>query len=254
MGSGTTRHHAWGCTLRDSVQVKLECADEKGRQIMVLCLTQCRSPNDRNLLKIGSHLGDFANNLRSALNYTMRRFVDVRLRPLLAPGEFRSIRRRQDFPWSDSKGDFDNLGVVAQSRKHCAAVYNFLEGVQPYLPGNEWLRHLMIVSNTDKHEIINDIRDHAAVAAAFMNPDGTPHRPPGFFGPGLDRILVGGDPEPQVYLCPSYYYPFGGFAVKGGKWVFYLVPLDGVRLGLTRFVEGVPRRVKEVIKHFEELI
>ena len=81
----------------------------------------------------------------------------------------------------------------------------------------------MRISNRDKHEIINEIRDLKASAVGFMNSDGTPHRGPDFFGPGLDRILVKSRPEPHVHLCPCYYRPYGGFAVKGGKWAFFSI-------------------------------
>ena len=64
--------------LKNLAQVKLESADEIKQKMMLLCLKQCKSPDNRNLLRIGSLLGDFANNLRSALNYTMRHFVETR--------------------------------------------------------------------------------------------------------------------------------------------------------------------------------
>jgi hypothetical protein len=240
--------------LKDLAQVKLEGAHKIRCQIMALCLKQCESPNDRNLLRIGSYLGDFANNLRSALNYTMRHFVETRLKPVLSPSDYKAVRRRQDFPCADSKPDLDRKDVVAYTRNHCMAVYDFLEGVQPYHPGNEWLRHLMRISNRDKHEIINEIKEPIAATVGFMNPDGTPHHAPLFFGPGLDRILVKSDPEPHVHLCPCYYYPFGGFAIKGGKWGFYLISIDGRQPGLTRFIERVPQSVKNLIDDFNALI
>jgi hypothetical protein len=113
---------------------------------------------------------------------------------------------------------------------------------------------LMRISNRDKHEIINEIKEPIAATVGFMNPDGTPHHAPLFFGPGLDRILVKSDPEPHVHLCPCYYYPFGGFAIKGGKWGFYLISIDGHQPGLTRFIERVPQSVKNLIDDFNALI
>jgi hypothetical protein len=240
--------------LKNLAQVKLESAAEIRRQIMSLCLKQCESPNDRNLLKIGSYLGDFTNNLRSALNYTMRHFVEVRLKPALSRSEYKGLIRKRDFPWSDSRAAFDKRPVVSHTRSHCKAVYDFLERVQPYHQGNEWLRHLMRISNRDKHEIINEIREPRAAAVGFMNPDGTPHLGPSFFGSGLDRILVKSDPEPHVHLCPCYYYPYGGFAVKGGKWAFFFISIDQLHLGLTRFIESVPQDAKNLIDDFNALI
>lgn len=239
--------------MKNLAQVKLENADEIRQQIMSLCLKQCESPNDRNLLKIGSYLGDFTNNLRSALNYTMRHFVEARLKPVMSHSKYKEVRRKQDFPWSDSRVAFDKRAIVSHTRNHCKSVYDFLETAQPYHQGNEWLRHLMRISNRDKHEIINEIREPQATFVAFRNPDGTPHCGPSFFGPGLDRILVK-SPEPHVHPCPCYYYPYGGFAIKGGKWAFFWIPIDQLRLGLTRFIERVPQNVKKLIDDFNTLI
>lgn len=240
--------------MKSLAQVKLERADEIRQQIMSLCLKQCESPSDRNLLKIGSYLGDFTNNLRSALNYTMRQFVEARLKSVLSPGEYKALRNKQDFPWADSRADFDNKTLVDHTKSHSRAVYEFLESAQPYHQGNEWLRHLMRISNRDKHEVINEVKEPSPVAVSFMNPDGTPHPEPLFFGPGFDRILVISGKEPHVHLVPCYYAPFGGFAIRGRKWVFFLISIDQVQLGLTRFIEHVPLKVKNLIDDFNAVV
>lgn len=240
--------------MQNLVRIKLENADEIGQKMMSLCLKQCESPDDRNLLKVGSYLGDFANNLRSALNYSMRQFAEASLRPVLSRSEYKDVRRRQDFPWSDSRAGFDQKAIVIHTRNHCRAVYDFLERAQPYHRRKEWLRHVMLISNREKHEIINEIRGPEATAVGFVNPDGTPHPGPGFFGPGLDRILVKSDPEPHVHLCPCYYSPHGGFAIRGGKWAFFLISIDQLRLGLTRFIERVPQKVRSLIDDFNALV
>ena len=221
---------------------------------MSLCLKQCELPDSRNLLRIGSYLGDFANNLRSALNYTMRHFAEVQLKPVLSQSEYKQIKKNQDFPWSDTRADLDNKPIINHTQNHCKPVYDFLEGVQPYHQGYEWLRHLMRISNRDKHEIITEIKEPTAKVVAFINPDGTPHPSPGFFGPGLDRMLVKSGEEPYVHLVPCYYFPYGGFATRGGKWVFFLISIDQTQLGLTRFIERVPQDVKRLIDDFNVLI
>jgi hypothetical protein len=98
--------------MKNLAEVKLENADEIGQRIMKLCLKQCELPNSRNLLKIGAYLGDFTNCLRSALNYTMRHFVEINLKPSLSPNEYKRIRGKQDFPWSDSRGEFDKKEII----------------------------------------------------------------------------------------------------------------------------------------------
>lgn len=240
--------------LINQPQVKLETADEKKQQIMMLCLKQCKAPDDIKLLKIGSSLGDFVNNLRSALNYTMQHVVEASLKPALPSSEYKALKRNQDFPWFDSRTDFDKKDLVKHTRSHCKPIYDFLEGVQPYHQGNEWLRDLMRISNRDKHVIINQITDPEMLAIAFMGPGGTPHRGPSFFGSGLDRILVPSNPEPHVHLCPYYYYPYGMFAVKGGKWALFLVLIDQKKLGLTRFLENTTPNVKTLIDNLIALL
>ena len=240
--------------LKNLTQVKLESADEIRQKIMLLCLKQCESPDNRNLLRIGSQLGNLANNLRSALNYTMRHFVETRLKPVLSPKEYKGLKRDQDFPRSDSRTAFDKKLIVSHTRNHCKVIYYFLEKAQPYHKENEWLRHLMRISNRDKHEKINEIRKPEATAVGFMNRDGTPHPDPSFFGPGLDRILVKSDPEPHVHMCPCYYYPYRAFAVMGGKWAFFFISIDQSDLGLTRFIEIVPQNVKTLIDNFNSLV
>lgn len=237
---------------QDLVQVKLESAHEIRQKVMLLCLKQCESPDDRHRLKIGSYLGDFTNNLRSALNYTMRQFAEARLKPVLRPAQYKALRR--DFPWSDSRTAFDKKAVIEHTRSHCETVYDFLEGVQSYHEGNEWLRHLMRISNVDKHVIINEIKHHKATAVSPMKPNGTPHPFGGFFGPGLDRILVIRESQTFVHQCPHYYHPFGAFAAKGEKWVFFFISIDEVNLGLVRFMERVSQNVKALIDNFTVLL
>ncbi|MDH4136604.1 MAG: hypothetical protein OEW09_07820, partial [Anaerolineae bacterium] len=58
------------------------------------------------------------NNLRSALNYTMRHFIEVRLKSVLSRSEYKKIRRDHDFPWSDSRAGFDKKAVVGYVRSH----------------------------------------------------------------------------------------------------------------------------------------
>jgi hypothetical protein len=184
----------------------------------------------------------------------MRHFVEAILKPVLSRDEYQKVSNKLDFAWSDARGGFDKKPVVFHTKNHHKAVYDFLEGVQPYHQGNEWLGHLMRISNRDKHEIINEIKEPHAAAVGAMNPDGTPHLGPGFFGPGLDRMAVRGSEEPQVRFLPCYYYPYGGFAIKGGKWAFFVIFIDQTHLGLTRCVERVPQNVRNLIDNFNALV
>lgn len=240
----------WGGIL-NLAQVKLERSNEIRQQIMLLCLEQCESPNDRGLLRIGSHLGDFANNLRSALNYTMRRFAESKLKPVLSPRDYKKAKRQQDFPWSDSKKGFDKKLIVDHTKNHYVPVYQFLERTQPYHPGKKWIKHLMRISNRDKHEVINEVVAPNMVDIAGINPDGTPHSTPQAFG---DKLLVTSTEKPHVHPLPCYYFPYGAFALKGGNWAFFFIVIDGTKLNLTRFMEQVPKNVEALINDFNALM
>lgn len=78
--------------------VKIESAREINREILELCLSYVTSQEGKLLIKIGSRLGDFTNNLRSALNYVMKEFVQTKLEPQLSPSEFKKVKRNADFP------------------------------------------------------------------------------------------------------------------------------------------------------------
>jgi hypothetical protein len=229
-------------------QVKLEHADEYKKKIFSLCLTQCKSPDSDNLARIGAYLGDFANNLRSPLNYTMRRFVESKLKPVLSVGEYGKIQQHQDFPWADSKTKFDRKELTRYICRHSSSVYRLIEGVQPYHHGNEWLKQLMLISNRDKHVVENEVRTLKTGAMFVLDSDGTPHPKPLIVG---DKLLIVAGTKPHSYSLPCYYYPYGMFAMIGGKWMIFWIIIDGAKLGLTRFLENSPQKVKDLIHDLE---
>ena len=232
-------------------QVKLQHADECKRKIISLCFTQCESSDGRNLVRIGAYLGDFANNLRSPLNYTMRRFSESRLKPVLSADEYSRLERRQDFPWTDRRSAFDNKQLIRHIRNHHLPAYRFLEDAQPYHRGNEWLKHLMLISNKDKHVVENEILAQNAVAVFGLHADGTPHPRPSFLG---DKLFVTAGKKPHVHPLPCYYAPYGAFALKEGKWSFFHIVIAETRLGLVEFLERTPKEVDSLIRGLKALI
>jgi hypothetical protein len=237
--------------VRDIVSVKFDSADEVKEKIMSLCLKQCESQDRRNLLRIGSALGDFANNLRSSLNYTMQHYADSKIKPVMTVSEYKNLKRHLDFPWSNSKTEFDTKSIIIYIRNHDNAIYQLLEQIQPYHSDNEWLRYLMQISNRDKHEVINEIGAPGFEDMAFLNHDGTTHDKPGFFG---DKLLVTSDKRAQVHLLPCYYYPYGAFASKEHRWILFFIMIDQTKLGLTRFIENVPQKVERLVNGFNTLL
>lgn len=238
--------------MKAVIQDKIEHAGEIKERITSLCLQQCESPNAANLLRIGTYIGDFTNTLRSALNYTIGDFAENKLTPILSPNEQKKIKNKHDFPWSDSKSGFDKLVIVRHLASNFVSVYEFLERVQSYYPKNEWLKHLMRISNTEKHRITNEVlTPDNTVGVVGINPDGIPHSKPQFIG---NNLMVTSGKEPQFHLLPCYYYPYGLFALKEKRWAVFLIAIDQSNLGLTRFIEKTPKKVENLIKNFNALV
>jgi hypothetical protein len=236
------------------VQVKLERAEEIVKEIMQLCLEQCESPGKSNLERMGSLLGDLTNNLRAALNYAMRQFIETRLKPVLSRAEYQRTQMRCDFPWSDDRHSFDKKRVVKHTKDYCTDIYEFLEKTQPYHEGNEWLGHLMRISNQDKHVDIVETGNLESDTIFCMSPDGSQPHKPMFFGSGNDRLLAPTHPQPVVLLCPCYFPPYSAFALKGGKWTIFTIRTDRFMLGLVQFVEWVPQGVRILVEDFNALM
>ncbi len=237
--------------VKDLTQVKMEHADELKQQIMQLCLRHCAASDDRTLLRIGSYLGDFTNNLRSALNYTMGKMIELKLKPALLPSDYRKVKRDHDFPWANDRTRFDNITIVTHFRSHYPQLYAFLESAQPYHQSKEWLRYLMRISNRDKHEIINEVSSPDIVDVVAVGSDGTTHAKPEFFG---DYLLVVAAKKPHLHPLPFYYRPYGAFATNSGKWSIYYVLLDQSKIGLIQFTERTLVNVEQVIKDIAALM
>jgi hypothetical protein len=112
--------------LRTQVQIKLERSIELREEIVRLCLSCVDSKDERIRLKIASQVGDFSNNLRSVLNYSVKRFSESRIKPILPSN--RDFRRLNgDFPWANTKDNFDSKRFVQTIKSHFPPVYKFLE-------------------------------------------------------------------------------------------------------------------------------
>src|SRR5262245_5437630 len=117
-----------------------------------LCYKHIEKPSETSQLEIGARLGDFSNNLRSALNYTTSYFSETKLKSVLTTAEYKKLERHRDFPYSNSQSGFNDKLIVKHVQAHFSSVYTVLEQAQPYHTGQAWLAHLMLLSNTDKHE------------------------------------------------------------------------------------------------------
>ncbi|MBN1201663.1 MAG: hypothetical protein JXJ20_07405 [Anaerolineae bacterium] len=235
--------------MNPDVFVKIEKAQEIGEQIFGLCCEQLTIQDQLGLARIGSHVGNLANNLRSALNYTMRGFVASKVAPFLSKSESKKIERNQDFPWAKSSKRFEGLPVIPLAKKHCMDAYRFLESIQPYHPGNEWLEPLMVISNTDKHvEIVKSVKS----AYGHISMQDNRRRlvePVRFFGPSLLDTA-----SETLIPLPCYYVPYRAFALKEGKWVYFMAKVRNNSLNVMGLVEYFPYIVEKTINDFETVI
>lgn len=152
---------------------------------------------------------------------------------------------------SSSQSEFDRKDVIRLAKAFCPNIYSFLEGVQPYQPGQAWLSYLMIMSNTDKHEVINEVVEPGGIVdVAGLHADGSMHRKPSFLGSSL--VIASGS-NVHLYQLPYYYEPYGMFALEGERWSLFLVSVSGIRVGLMPFINNTPGQVKRLTDHFMAL-
>jgi hypothetical protein len=119
--------------------LKVERATEIADDLYNICLEHA-STDDPDLLKTaGSLLGDYVNNLRSALNYTMRGILKREVLPGLSTSDRRNLARNTDFPWSTSEKQFVRKKPCKIIKAADEPLYKRIRRFQPYHPGNEWL-------------------------------------------------------------------------------------------------------------------
>ena len=93
--------------MQQDTAIKIESAREAREGIVKICLRHVHSPDDADSKRLGAKFGTLVNNLRSALNYTMRSFVSNKLNSLIAADSGKVIDERgMDFPYAKEKGTF----------------------------------------------------------------------------------------------------------------------------------------------------
>lgn len=237
--------------MKDIYEIKIKRAKELKGQIESLYWKQLELPEPHNLMEMGAYLGDFANSLRSALNYCMRRFAEIKIKPVLSPSDYKVIEKRLDFPWSEDRARFDKKPIISHIRIHFGKAYQFLESIQPYHKENEWLKHLMKISNMDKHVNIIEIDPTEMFDAVAINPDGTAHPKPRFV---KGKLLVTSGDKYYFYSLPYYYPPYYAFASKEGKWIVFIIDIDNPKPLLKWFIENAPKKVRALINGLDALI
>jgi hypothetical protein len=228
-------------------QRAVEIADE----LFELCLRHAASEDPQLLIHAGTLVGDFANNLRSALNYTARAIIQREVLPKLPPAQQKKLNRKLDFPWATIQMDFEAKPICRAIKSASTPLYERLWCLQPFHPGNEWLAHLMTLSNRDKHIIINNILAPTVSSFLAFLPDGTQLKEPLFVG---DKLVIITKDGPVQADLPFYYSPLNAFATPRKTWGIYMVPIhERFRLDLLDYTKTTPLRIIHVLAALESL-
>ncbi len=253
-------------SLKYDILVKLDCANYIREKIFSLCLDYCETQQPVILLKIGSYLGIFSTILRSTLNYTLNYYVENRLEqrvnslnvPIPDKTQYNKLRD-VDFPWVEGRSaqsikrwypnkNSKRYKMLELIHNYDSIAFDFLEISQPYHPGNEWLWHLMKLSNTDKHK---NIIENRVLKVLPLNPS------PQFCD---DRVLIQNEQgEVSVHDLPYYYSSTKLFASSKKTWSYFEFtidqedPLGKVNLSLINFINDTPDKVVKIVDEFLSL-
>lgn len=256
MSDGNPPHHegslpkGMGSYIHQSL-AKAQRAVEIADELFALCHAHASSEDPRLLTRAGALVGDFANNLRSALNYTARAIFRRDLLPVLSASRRKKVSRDLDFPWAMSLQKFDAKPVCQAMKELAGPLYKRVRRFQPFHPGNEWLGHLMTLSNTDKHVVLNNVLAPTASAFVAFLPDGSQLREPWFVG---DKLVILAKDGPVAAELPYYYVPMRAFATPRKTWNLYMVPIvEGFSLDLVEYTRTTPLRVVRILAALEAL-
>lgn len=242
--------HLFPVHIQESI-LKAERSIKIADELFNLCLDHASSDDPELLLKAGSLLGDFVNNLRSALNYTMHGIIKREVLTKLSSSKKRKLERNMDFPWSTSEKKFESKQIIKILREIDESLYKRVHRFQPYIPGNEWLGHLMKLSNKDKHVVLNRVQSPTASAFLAFLPDGTQLKEPWFAG---DNLVIFTEEGPRKASLPYYYEPLNAIATPRHTWGLYIVPVEeGFSLDLIKFTRTSPLKVVHILAALEAL-
>ncbi len=218
-------------------------------ELYKLCYEHASSEDPDLLLKAGILLGEFANNLRSALNYTSRVILEREVLQKMVAKRGKKLAKRLDFPWASSRKQFDSKHIRRAIKSASESLYNTFLQFQPFYRGNEWLEHLMILSNRDKHVITNAVQSGTASAFLAILPDGSQLKEPSFVE---DRLVIFTSHGPVATSLPHYYAPMRAFATPRKTWSLYLVPLlPRFSLDLIDYTSTTPLKVARILAVLE---
>ena len=231
--------------------LKAQRAIEIAGELFEICKDHATSEDPELLNRAGPLLGDFVNNLRSALNYTTRAIILREVLPKLSFSKQKKLKRNMDFPSATSQENFESKQIIKILKEVDVPLYKRIRSFQPYHPGNDWLGHLITLSNRDKHVVLNRVRSPTASAFLAFLPDGTQLKEPWFVG---DKLVIFTKEGPQAAELPFYYGPLKAFATPRKTWSLYLVPVfEKFSLDLVEFTRTTPLSVVHILAALEAL-
>jgi len=210
-------------------------------------------------VRLGVVLGDFVQNLRSALDHLVWQLV-------LAQGG--KPQRSNTFPIYRAQEDF--IRDVICGPKHRAALegidpqsdaWAYVEGLQPHHardPRFHGLNLLRMFSDTDKHQLVQTVMSFPAPWAVRDILDWDPRAIPletKTDYPAGSPLMDGAEiaelrfdpkgPDPQVYVkgTPALDIAFGkGFPAEEGDIALYVPSFDTMRIEVANIVQTAKRR------------
>ncbi|MBL8078140.1 MAG: hypothetical protein JNM55_09290 [Anaerolineales bacterium] len=260
----------------ENINIKIEQAYENAKKALELCGNYAVAQDPKDLKRLGGYLGNYVNNLRSALNYAttdysnQRNFRDKKGKPL----------RNTDFPYSFVEDDFKSLPLVSLMSKTDPELYDFIEEIQPYhhyksssfktgafiatnnqilmtgMDDNKsdspkftnWLGNIMQISNMDKHNLLVHPQEMNINTFAILDEN--------FFQPkhmGVAVMVGEKNGEPIFVKTPCYVPQVRMFALKDLKWLNFMIPMDGGFLEFIPFMQGTAKGVADKLNKFSSL-
>jgi hypothetical protein len=229
---------------RQSIAIKIEHANENLSKATKCCLDYIQDKNPNYLVELGSYLGTFCNNLRSALNYAV--FDYCQQRGFQKNSKGRKLSR--DFPYGYTKEEFQNRDVVGLMSNSDPNLFLLVERIQPYHADHKWLGYLMKLSNIDKHEIIITVEDFKFPAIAMIN---------GFEPKHLgSAVLVGfSNGNPVLQKTPCFVNSMNIFALPNGNWLSFSVDMGNKGgINVLPFMRNTVAKIMKIIEEFYKRI
>ncbi|MCK6463154.1 MAG: hypothetical protein L6Q29_05065 [Candidatus Pacebacteria bacterium] len=237
-------------SVPDHIKIKLENAAGFHSRIKETCLVHIDSPKEENLKRISVYIGEMAQSLRSALNNSLWDFCENKIKGIVDSGEYNKIKWSHDFPIESDKESFEKS--KSRALRHIAhnyeKVYQFLETIQPYHKGYDFLGKLKVFSNDTSHTIPVKVQDMNITQMVF----------PGFSAPvirGNEVIIQWSKNHPaSSYPIPSYVDEMTMYISTEKKWKMFLMTIDGeAHFSPTPFSKGTPSNVSKLIAEFYAL-